>query len=308
MHKESKIYISGHSGFLGSKIKLLLEERGYNNIVVAEHGDLDLENQNAVENFFRKETPEYVFHTAAMAGMEVSLRPANVGISNMYMACNVIKSAFDNNVKKLLYTGSSWIYPGDCPQPIKEDEVMSGPLETAGEAYSFAKLTGIKLCQYYKMQYNADFISGILCNIYGPNDHFDGRHVVSGLIQRFYTARQNNLPTVEVWGSGNPRRDFMYIDDTAEACILLMSADTKYPLVNISPGIDYSIKELSNMIARLTEFNGEILFDTSKHDGIPRRLLDNTRLKLLGGCKSLTALETGLEKTLEWYRGMEDKC
>jgi GDP-L-fucose synthase len=302
MYKKSKIYISGHSGFLGSKIKLLLEKRGYNNIVVADHGDLDLENQNDVENFFGKEKPEYVFHTAATTGLEINLHPADVGISNMYLACNVIKSAFDNNVKKLLYTGSSWIYPRDCPQPIKENEVMSGPLETAGEAYSFAKLTGIKLCQYYNMQHNADFIAGILCNIYGPNDHFDGRHVVSGLIQRFYTARQNNLPTVEVWGSGNPRRDFMYIDDTAEACILLMTADTKYSLVNISPGIDYSIKELSNMIARLTEFSGEILFDTDRHDGIPRRLLDNTRLKLLGGGKSLTSLETGLKKTLEWYQ------
>jgi GDP-L-fucose synthase len=304
MHKGSKIFISGHNGFLGRKIKLFLEERGFKHIVAADHKDLDLENQNDVENFFKEEKPEYVFHTAATTGREVSTRPADVVTANIYLACNVIKSAFNNNAKRLLYISSSWIYPRDCDQPIREDDLMSGPLETAGEAYSFAKLAGVKLCQYYNMQYNVDFISGVLCNIYGPNDHFDGRHVVSGLIHRFYEAKKNNFPTVEVWGSGNPRRDFIYIDDAAEACILLMNVNTKYSLVNVSPGIDHSIKELSEMVALLVGFKGKTIFDISKHDGIPKRLLDNTRFKLIGEGKTLTSLETGLKKTIEWYQSI----
>jgi GDP-L-fucose synthase len=301
MDKNSRIYISGHNGFLGSTIKSLLEKQGYKNIITATRNDLNLENQTEVEEFFRKERPEYVFHTAAMTRKEIGVCPADAAVSNIYLACNVIKSAFNNKVKKLLYISSSWIYPRDCIQPITEDAIMTGPLETMGEGYSFGKLAGVKICQYYNSQYNVDFISGVLCNIYGPQDHFDGRHVVSGLIQRFYEAKKNNLPAVEIWGTGNPRREFMYIKDAADTCVFLMNVKTEYSVVNINPGLDYSIKELAQLVMQQIGFHGELLFDLNKHDGIPKRLLDNRRLKQLGGGKSFIPLEKGLEKTLEWY-------
>ncbi len=308
MDKESKIYLAGHRGLVGSALKRKLESKGYTNLIFRTHKELDLTNQQAVNEFFEQEKPEYVFLAAAKVGgiLANSTYPAEFIYENLMIESNIIHAAYKYGVKKLLFLGSSCIYPKLSPQPLKEEYLLTGPLEETNEAYAIAKIAGIRLCKHYNQQYGTNFISVMPTNLYGPNDNFDleTSHVMPALIRKFHEAKVNNEPEVVVWGTGKPLREFMHVDDMADACVYLMenfNADDIGECVNIGVGKDITIGELATLIKEIVDFKGEIKKEISKPDGTPQKLLDVTKLNSFGW-KAEISLENGIKKTYEWYQ------
>lgn len=307
MDRESKIYIAGHSGLVGSAFKRKLESEGYTNLIFRTHRELDLTNQQAVNEFFVQERPEYVFFAAAKVGgiLANSMYPAEFIYENLMIELNVINASYRYSVKKLLFLGSSCIYPKLAPQPLKEEYLLTGSLEETNEAYAVAKIAGIRLCKHYNQQYGTNFISVMPTNLYGPNDNFnlETSHVMPALIRKFHEAKVNNEPEVIVWGTGKPCREFMHVDDMASACVYLMENydfSEIEEFVNIGVGEDITIHELAEIIKDVVGFKGSIKYDTSKPDGTPRKLMDVSRLKELGW-KTGISLKAGIKETYEWY-------
>ncbi|HEY8804665.1 MAG TPA: GDP-L-fucose synthase, partial [Clostridium sp.] len=282
MNKDSKIFVAGHRGLVGSAIVRNLEEKGYVNIIGKTHSELDLMNQVDVRKFFKEVKPEYVFLAAAKVGgiQANSMYPADFIHENMQMQNNIIKAAHDFKVAKLLFLGSSCIYPKNCPQPIKEEYLLSGYLEPTNEGYAIAKIAGLKMCQFFKRQYGDNFISCMPTNLYGPNDNYDlnNSHVMPALIRKFHEAKVNNEPMVEVWGTGKPLREFLYVDDMADACVYLMENYDGEEHVNVGTGKELTIGELAEMIKKVVGFSGELKFNSDKPDGTMRKLLDVGKL------------------------------
>jgi len=308
MEKESKIYVAGHRGLVGSALKRKLESKGYTNLIFRTHKELDLTNQQAVNEFFEQEKPEYVFLAAAKVGgiLANSTYPAEFIYENLMIESNIIHAAYKYGVKKLLFLGSSCIYPKLAPQPLKEEYLLTGSLEETNEAYAIAKIAGIRLCKHYNQQYGTNFISVMPTNLYGPNDNFDleTSHVMPALIRKFHEAKVNNKPEVVVWGTGKPLREFMHVDDMADACVYLMENydfSEVGEFVNIGVGEDITINELVELIKEIVGFEGEINYDTSKPDGTPRKLMTVSRLNGLGW-KARISLKDGIKETYEWYQ------
>lgn len=304
MDKNSKIYIAGHMGMVGSAIMRKLQKEGYTNLVYRSIDELDLINQSAVDSFFKEEKPEYVFLAAAKVGgiMANNTYRAQFIYENLQIQNNVIHSSYLTRVTKLMFLGSSCIYPKYAPQPMKEEHLLTGVLEPTNEPYAIAKIAGIKMCQAYNDQYATDFISVMPTNLYGINDNFDlnNSHVLPALIRKFHEAKTNNLPAVEIWGTGSPRREFLHVDDLADACYYLMRNYSGNDFLNIGVGKDISIKELAVMIKDIVGFKGELQFDTSKPDGTPQKLLDVSRLNA-AGWQAKTGLREGISKTYRWF-------
>ncbi|MEO8589934.1 MAG: GDP-L-fucose synthase [Flavobacteriales bacterium] len=286
MNKTDKIYIAGHRGMVGSAIVRKLEKEGHTNIVTRVSKDLDLKEQGAVREFFAKEKPVYVVLAAAKVGgiHANNVYRAQFLYENLMIQNNVIHYAYENGVKKLLFLGSSCIYPKLAPQPLKEESLLTGLLEQTNEPYAIAKIAGIKMAESYRRQYGVDFISAMPTNLYGPNDNYDlnNSHVLPALIRKFHTAKVTNAPSVEVWGSGSPRREFLHVDDLADACYFLMENYDDELFVNIGTGVDLTIKELAEMIKDIVGFTGELKWNTEKPDGTPRKLMDVSRLHNMG--------------------------
>jgi len=304
MKKNSKIYIAGHNGLVGSAIKRNLEKKGFENLIYKSRKELDLMNEKAVQNFFEKEKPEYVFLAAAKVGGIKANNdfPADFIYQNLKIQNNIIHQSHKNKVKKLLFLGSSCIYPRECSQPIKEQYLLSGSLEKTNEAYAVAKIAGIKMCQSYNKQYGTKFISVMPTNLYGINDNFDleTSHVLPALIRKFHEAKINNQKEVVMWGTGKAKREFLFVDDLAEACVFLMQNYSKSDIVNIGTGEDISIKELAEIIKKIVGFEGEIVNDTTKPDGTPRKLLDVSMINKIGW-KYKTKLKEGVKETYKWF-------
>src|SRR5215213_88067 len=305
MKLESKVYVAGHRGLAGSAILRRLASTGYSNIVTRTREELDLVSLPAVERFFATEKPDYVFLAAARVGgiLANTTYPVEFLRDNLYIELNIIQAAFRHGVKKPLFLGSSCIYPKFAPQPIREESLLTGELEPTNEPYALAKIAGIKLCQAYNSQYGANFISIMPTNLYGPGDNFDLRtsHVLPALMRRFHEAEERNDPSVTVWGSGTPRREFLHVDDLADACVYLMNTYSGSAIVNVGVGEDISISELAELIRDVVGYRGRIQYDTTKPDGTPRKLLDVSKLHDLGWEASIT-LREGLEQTYAWYR------
>ncbi|MBO9658456.1 MAG: GDP-L-fucose synthase [Chitinophagaceae bacterium] len=302
MEKQKKIYVAGHRGMVGSAILRKLKQEGFENIVVSTSDKLDLRNQQQVADFFAREKPDYVFLAAAKVGGIVANNTyrAEFLYDNLMIQSNVIHQAYVNGATKLMFLGSSCIYPKLAPQPLKEDYLLTGPLEETNEPYAIAKITGIKMCDAYRAQYGCNFISVMPTNLYGPNDNYDLQksHVLPALLRKFHEAKQNGDPTVTVWGSGTPLREFLHANDLAEACFYLMQNYNEPGLVNIGVGEDISIKDLANLVKKITGYQGEIVWDTSKPDGTPRKLMDVTKLHSFGW-KAKIGLEEGISKVYE---------
>jgi len=297
MEKDSKIYIAGHRGMVGSAIHRRLKNEGYENFVFRTSDELDLRNQQAVADFFTKEKPRYVFLAAAKVGgiLANNTYRAEFLYDNLMIQSNVIENSYRQGAKKLLFLGSSCIYPKLAPQPLKEEYLLTGLLEHTNEPYSIAKIAGIKMCDAYRSQYSCNFISVMPTNLYGPNDNYDlkNSHVLPALIRKFHEAKTKNQPEVIVWGTGTPRREFLHADDMADACVFLMKNYNEKGLINIGVGEDLSIKELAELIKEITGFKGKIVFDSSKPDGTPRKLMDVSKLATLGW-KALIGLKDGI--------------
>jgi GDP-L-fucose synthase len=298
MDKRSKIYVAGHKGMVGSAIKRKLESSGYTNLIYKSHAELDLTNQKEVNSFFEKERPEYVFLAAAKVGgiLANSTYPADFIYQNLMIEANIIHAAYKNGVKKLLFLGSSCIYPKFASQPLREEYLLTGELETTNEAYAIAKIAGIKLCKHYNQQYGTNFISVMPTNLYGPNDNFnlETSHVMPALIRKFHDAKIKNNPYVIVWGSGKPRREFLHVDDMADACVYLMEKHDSSNIgdfVNIGVGEDIAISDLAVIIKEIVGYKGKIVYDRTKPDGTPRKLLDVTKLYSLGWKASIQLTE-----------------
>lgn len=304
MEKNSKIYIAGHRGLVGSAIVRNLKERGFTNLLVRTHKELDLKRQEDVEKFFEQEKPEYVFLAAAKVGgiHANSTYPAEFIYDNLMIESNIIHSSYKNKVKKLLFLGSSCIYPKFAEQPIKEEYLLTGELEETNEAYAIAKITGIELCKFYRRQYGCDFISAMPTNLYGINDNFDleTSHVLPALIRKIHEAKIANKEEVVIWGTGKPLREFMYVDDLADALVHLMLNYSEEIHVNMGTGKDISIGELAEVVKEVIGYKGEIVNDLSKPDGTPRKLLDVSKLEATGW-KYKIELKEGIEKTYKWY-------
>jgi len=314
MNTDSRIFIAGHKGLVGSAISRKLTSEGHTNLITRTHQELDLMRQVDVEAFFESESPEYVFLAAAKVGgiMANSTYPADFIYSNIMVQSNVIHAAYRSSVKKLLFLGSSCIYPRDCPQPMKEEYLLSGKLEPTNEPYAIAKIAGIKMCQSYNRQYGTRFISVMPTNLYGPGDNFDleTSHVLPALIRKFHEAKMRNAASqgkgqedngyVNIWGTGSPKREFLYVDDLADACVFLMKHYDDNEIINIGAGRETSIGELAALIKDIVGFQGSIRYDPSKPDGMPRKLLDVSRLDALGWHNKMQ-LREGIEKTYQWY-------
>ncbi len=305
MHNEDKVYVAGHRGMVGSAIVRKLESEGFKNIVTKTLSELDLKVQSDVETFFQEEKPDYVFLAAAKVGGIVANNTyrAEFLYDNLMIQNNVIHQSYMNGVKKLLFLGSSCIYPKLAPQPLKEDALLTGPLEPTNEPYAIAKISGIKMCDAYRDQYGCDFISVMPTNLYGPNDNYDlkNSHVLPALIRKFHEAKVEGKSFVEIWGTGSPLREFMHVDDLASACFYLMQNYSEPGFVNIGVGKDISIKDLAIMIKNIVGFDGELKFDTSKPDGTPRKLMDVSKLENLGFKYSIE-LEDGIRSVYEDYK------
>ena len=308
MQKNSKIFVAGHRGMVGSAIVRKLQSEGFNSILFRTSKELDLRNQRDVADFFNYEKPEYVFLAAAKVGGIVANNTyrADFIYENLIIECNVIKSAFDSGVKKLLFLGSSCIYPKMAPQPLKEEYLFTGPLEPTNEPYALAKIAGLKMCEAFRDQYGVDYISAMPTNLYGPNDNYDlkNSHVLPALVRKFYDALANNLPSVEIWGTGSPRREFLHVDDLADECFFLMQNYSDRSTVNIGTGEDISIKELAMLIKETFGYQGQLNFDTTKPDGTPRKLLSVDKLHQLGWKHSIT-LEQGVASVCNEVKSME---
>ena len=296
--KYAKIYVAGHRGMVGSAIVRALKNKGYTNIITRTSKELDLRRQIDVEEFFAKEKPDYVFLAAAKVGgiLANNEAPADFMYDNMILEMNVIHEAYKNKVKKLMFLGSSCIYPRMAPQPMKEDCLLTSELEKTNEAYALAKISGLKYCEYLNRQYGTDFISVMPTNLYGPNDNYhpEHSHVLPALIRRFHEAKENNLNEVVIWGTGTPLREFLYVDDLADACVYLMNTYSGNETVNLGTGKELSIKELAELVKKVVGFKGNITFDSTKPDGTPRKLLDVSKLEKLGW-KYKTELEDGIK-------------
>ncbi|MED1796068.1 GDP-L-fucose synthase [Brevibacillus nitrificans] len=308
MDSQARIFVAGHRGLVGSAIIRTLEAQGFERMIVRDRGELDLLNQEAVARFFAQERPEYVFLAAAKVGgiLANSQYPADFLYQNLAIQTNVIHAAHLYGVKKLLFLGSSCIYPKFAPQPIREEYLLSGELEPTNEPYALAKIAGIKMCEAYNRQYGSNFLAVMPTNLYGPNDNFDleSSHVLPALLRKFHEAAIQKAPSVEVWGTGKPKREFLYVDDLADACVYLMKffdqRDTA-PFVNVGTGEDVEIRELASLIKRIVGYQGEIVFRSDKPDGTPRKWLDVSRMARLGWSAS-TTLEAGIQQTYDWYR------
>jgi len=298
VQKDNKIFVAGHRGMVGSAIVRKLNRSGYNNIIVRTSKELDLRNQNEVNDFFQAEKPDHVFLAAAKVGGIVANNTyrADFLYENLMIQSNVIKAAHDNDVQKLMFLGSSCIYPKMCPQPIKEEYLLTGPLEITNEPYAIAKIAGLKMCETFRSQYGSKFISVMPTNLYGPNDNYDlnNSHVLPALIRKFYEAVKQNHPTVEIWGSGKPMREFLHVDDLADACFFLMMNYDGTEALNIGTGTDLSILDLAHLIKKISAYSGELVFDSTKPDGTPRKLLDVGKLHQLGWKHSIS-LEEGIK-------------
>lgn len=305
MDAGAKIYIAGHRGMVGSAILRLLKREGYNNLITKTRQELNLIDSKEVEEFFKHEKPEFVFLAAAKVGgiLANASYPAEFIYENLAMQTNIIHQAYVHGVTKLLFLGSSCIYPKKSPQPIKEEFLLTGLLEPTNEPYAIAKIAGIKMCQSYKRQYGANFISVMPTNLYGPNDNFDldTAHVVPALIRKFHAAKVHTSPYVEVWGSGKPHREFLHVDDLADASLFLMRNYDESNIINIGTGTDLSILKLAEMIKEIVGYEGEIVFDLTKPDGTPRKLLDVCKLNRLGW-KHNYELKEGITTTYKWFK------
>ncbi len=303
MDREAKVYVAGHRGLVGSALVRRLETAGSERIVKRTHSELDLIDQRAVERFFAHERPAYVFLAAAKVGgiLANSTYPAEFIYENLVIEANIIHAAWKYGVRKLLFLGSSCIYPKHAPQPIKEEYLLSGPLEPTNDAYAVAKIAGIKMCQAYSRQYGARFISAMPTNLYGPNDNYhpENAHVIPALLRRFHEAKVAGTEAVTVWGTGAPRREFLHVDDLADACVFLMNHHDDSEIINIGVGSDISIGELAELAAEVVGFRGRIEFDSSRADGTPRKLLDVSRLTALGW-QPKWPLEEGLRHSYAW--------
>lgn len=305
LNPTAKIYVAGHRGLVGSAVLRALEGRGYSNLLVRTHGELDLTDQAAVRDFLGAERPAAVILAAARVGgiHANNSRPAEFLRDNLLMQSNVIDAAWVTGAEKLVFLGSSCIYPKLSAQPIKEDYLLTGPLEPTNEWYAVAKIAGLKMCQAYRRQYGFNAISLMPTNLYGPGDNFDlqNSHVLPALIRRFHEARINGDPTLTIWGSGAPRREFLHVDDLAGAVVFLLETYDAEPIVNVGWGEDVTIRELAEMIMSVTGFTGQLRFDASKPDGTPRKLLDVTRLTGLGW-RPKVGLKQGIEQTYSWFK------
>jgi len=311
MNFNSKIYIAGHNGMVGSSIVRNLKGKGYNNIIVVSRSECDLRHMESVNNFFAKCKPEYVFLAAAKCGgiEDASKYPVNYLFDNLKIQNNIIESSYKFGVKKLLFVGSASVYPKNTDQPIKEESILSGNLESANQWYGVAKITGIKLCEAYNQQYGTNFISANPCNIYGPNDNFDPQssHVVASLIRKIHEAKILNSESVECWGTGNARREFIYVDDLADALIHIMNNYDNPSPINVGIGVDTSIKELVKYIIDVIGYDGKIYWNKGKPEGVKQRLLDVSKLDSIGW-KPKTSLDSGLYQTYEYFIKGEKKC
>ena len=304
MNKSDKIYVAGHNGMVGSAIIRKLKMAGYSNILVRSSKELDLRNQRHVEEFFQSEKPDYIFLAAAKVGgiLANNTYKASFMYDNLSIQNNVIHAAYKNHVKKLLFLGSSCIYPKFAAQPIREESLLTSELEPTNEPYAIAKIAGLKMCQFYREQYNCNFISLMPTNLYGPNDNFDlkNSHVLPALLRKFHEAKINKKSSVTLWGTGNPLREFLHVNDLAKACIHFMLSYNEKSPVNIGTGKDISIHELATEIKKIVGFEGEILWDKNKPDGTPRKLMDVTKAKQSGWESSITLLD-GIRMTYDWY-------
>lgn len=308
MDKQARIYVAGHRGLVGSAIVRKLQAEGYYNIITRTHSELDLTHQADVEAFFAAEQPEYVFVAAAKVGgiHANATYPADFLLVNLQIECNIISAAYQNRVKKLQFLGSSCIYPRECPQPIKEEYLLTGPLEQTNEGYALAKISGMRMCSYFNRQYGTNYISVMPCNLYGINDNFglENSHVLPALMRKFHEAKVNGIPTVTVWGSGKPLREFLYVDDLADACLYLMNyvdgTNSADDFFNVGYGEDITISELATIIKEVVGYEGEIVFDPTKPDGTPRKLTDISRIKAAGWMPRHTVRE-GIELTYQWF-------
>jgi len=302
MNKSDKIYIAGHRGMVGSAILRKLEQEGYENIILRTSSELDLRNQDAVQRFFKEQKPEYVFLAAAKVGGIVANNTyrADFLYDNLMIQNNIINASYKNSVSKLLFLGSSCIYPKFAEQPMKEDSLLTGALEPTNEPYAIAKIAGIKLCDAYRSQYSCNFISAMPTNLYGPNDNYDlqNSHVLPALLRKMIVAKRNNTASVEIWGSGKPKREFMHVDDLADACLFLMLNYNEEGWINVGVGDDVSILELASIIKDVVGFEGELVFDASKPDGTPRKLMDSSRINSLGW-KASIQLKDGILKVYQ---------
>jgi len=304
MNKDSKIFVAGHKGMVGSAIVRHLESNGYTNIITVDKKDIDLTSQAETNIFFNSNEPEYVFLAAAKVGGIHANRTykADFIYKNLMIQTNVIDAAWSSGVKKLLFLGSSCIYPKMCPQPIKEEYLMTGALEPTNDAYAIAKIAGIKMCQSYNEQYGTEFISAMPTNLYGPNDNYDleNSHVLPAMIRKFHEAKISGKESVEIWGTGTPKREFLYVDDLAEACVFLMNEYSESEIVNVGTGEDVTIAELAYGVAKAVGYEGRIEFNPEMPDGTPRKLLDVSKMKSLGWTAK-TGLREGIEKTYREY-------
>lgn len=305
MEQNAKIWVAGHHGLVGSAIVRALKAQGYNNLILKSRQELDLCDAEAVKVFYAEEQPEYVFVAAAKVGgiLANNTYPVDFIGTNLAIEQNIIHGAYAAGVKKLLFLGSSCIYPRHCPQPMKEEYLLTGPLEPTNEWYAIAKIAGIKLCQAYSQQYGARFISLMPTNLYGPGDNFDlkNSHVLPALVRKFIDAQEQGKPEVVLWGTGTPQREFLFVDDLAEATIWAMNNYEENQWLNVGTGVDCTIAEVASAIADIIGYRGKIVYDTTKPDGMPRKLLDVTKINGLGW-KARTSLHEGLEKTIAWYK------
>ncbi len=304
MEKSSKIYIAGHTGLVGSAIRRLLVKEGYNNLIFKTSEELDLRNQKETEEFFKKERPEYVFNAAARVGGIIANREkkAEFIYDNIQIQTNIIHFSWRYGVKKLLFFGSNCMYPRNSLQPIKEDAFLTGAPESTNDAYSIAKIAGVKMCQSYNEQYKTNFISVVPASLFGQEDNFDltDSHFAPALIRKFYEAKTRGNDKIILWGSGKPKREIMYVDNLADACLFLMENYNSSELINIGTGKDYEIREIAKILKEISGFNGEIDYDATKPDGIMRKLLDSSKIHKMGWKVKIDAKE-GLRKTYEWY-------
>ena len=304
IERDARILVTGHRGLVGTSLVRALESQGFSNILKATRAEMDLRDPSQVETWFAEHKPEYILHVAGKVGgiHANNTYPADFMYENLLIHAIVLRAAYEHKVNKLLYLGSSCIYPRDCPQPMREDYLLTGPLEKTNEAYALAKITGLKSCEYYRRQYGCNFISAMPTNLYGPNDNFDlaGSHVVPALIRKFHEAKLAGRDEVEIWGTGKSRREFLHVDDLASACLFLLENYEEAGTINIGTGEDVSIAELADLVREIVYPTAKLAFDTTKPDGTPRKLLDVSRLHALDWSHSID-LATGIETTYQWF-------